>query len=63
MDYYVMPTDKIQPLHHCKKMEKDVIGGLCRCVAGYLSADTVEPLAQIPPRVAAVCTVMQPDFS
>ncbi|XP_040042177.2 transcription factor AP-4 isoform X1 [Gasterosteus aculeatus] len=42
MDYYVMPTDKIQPLHHCKKMEKDVIGGLCSLANIPLSPETAQ---------------------
>lgn len=28
----MMPTEKIQSLQQFKKTEKDVIGGLCRCV-------------------------------
>lgn len=33
MEYFMMPTEKIPSLQHFKKTEKDVIGGLCRCVA------------------------------
>lgn len=31
MEYFMMPTEKIQSLQQFKKSEKDVIGGLCRC--------------------------------
>lgn len=33
MEYFMMPTEKIPSLQQFKKTEKDVIGGLCRCVA------------------------------
>ncbi len=52
MEYFMMPTEKIPSLQQFKKTEKDVIGGLCRCVASYFFAD--KP-AQFIPRVAVVC--------
>ncbi|XP_037329179.1 transcription factor AP-4-like isoform X1 [Pungitius pungitius] len=39
MDYYMMPTDKIQPF---KKTEKDVIGGLCSLANIPLSPETAQ---------------------
>ncbi|KAK9539875.1 hypothetical protein VZT92_002362 [Zoarces viviparus] len=42
MEYFMMPTDKIASLHHFKKTEKDVIGGLCSLANIPLSPETAQ---------------------
>lgn len=37
MEYFMMPTEKA--LQQFKKTEKDVIGGLCRCVLHNHASD------------------------
>lgn len=32
MEYFMVPTQKVPSLQHFRKTEKEVIGGLCRCV-------------------------------
>lgn len=32
MEYFMVPAQKVPSLQHFRKTEKEVIGGLCRCV-------------------------------
>lgn len=36
MEYFVVPTQKVSSFQEFRKSEKEVIGGLCRCVLFYL---------------------------
>uniref|UniRef100_A0A3Q4G3R2 Transcription factor AP-4 n=1 Tax=Neolamprologus brichardi TaxID=32507 RepID=A0A3Q4G3R2_NEOBR len=42
MEYFMMPTEKIQSLQQFKKSEKDVIGGLCSLANIPLSPETAQ---------------------
>ncbi|XP_068177649.1 transcription factor AP-4-like [Antennarius striatus] len=42
MEYFMMPTEKIQSLQQFKKTEKDVIGGLCSLANIPLSPETAQ---------------------
>lgn len=59
MEYFMVPTQKVPSLQHFRKTEKEVIGGLCRCVL-LLPPNPFLPLQPLasPPERARVCARM-----
>lgn len=60
MEYFMVPAQKVPSLQHFRKTEKEVIGGLCRCVLLPLPP---LPFLQLQPRAsqpewARVCARM-----